>query len=183
MKIRVLLAGFMLVAVLFSANAQFRLDTGITVPLYVGNLGGSMYQVPYFIPFPELGVYYQFGLDMIKLGAGVRIPTLIIQSLLMPEIFMELNMDPFVMRASVSGGLFVTFGMLSQVVSDIGGEIQAFNAKPIFLPDISAAVKLWNVLQLTAGCIAWINMENTQYIYLAPYINGRLVFVFGGQKE
>lgn len=183
MKMRVVLVGFLLVAVLFSANAQFRLDAGVSVPLYVGNLGGSLYEIPYFIPIPELGVYYQFDLDMIKLGAGLRIPSLLIQSLLMPEIFMELNLEPFVMRASVSGGLFVTFGMLSQVTSQLGGEVQAFNAKPIFLPDISAGVKLWNVLQLTAGCIAWLNMENTAYIYIAPYINGRLVFVFGGDKK
>ncbi|MCK5007644.1 MAG: hypothetical protein KAR73_09670, partial [Spirochaetales bacterium] len=90
MKRIVLLAVFIAVLAL-PAFSQFRIDMGFGVPLTLAVIGNGQIQTnsdvgdflgDYHFPFPEAGLYYQFSVGPLKLAPGVRVFTLIFESVL-----------------------------------------------------------------------------------------------------
>ncbi len=129
-----------LVLVAVPTFAQWRLDVGAIVPRGVGlSIGGStettiggvdMASWP-FIPFPEAGLYYTGEFGPISMGVGVRAFTLIVETILWPNAFVEASFGPLVLEAQVGGGLFAMLGLAT--ASETGR---------VFLPDISAWFKI-----------------------------------------
>ena len=147
----VLLAGAM------SASAQVRLDIDINDPLYFGFSSAGVPQGmwnPYpYIPIPDAKLMYQFPLGPVNLGAGVRVFTLIIENILYPEIYAELNLNPFFIDASVGGFGFLMFGLLSDVLSGVGvNSLNGFYS--VVLPDVSVGYKVNDVFRISAGILA-----------------------------
>lgn len=159
-----------------AANAQFRMDVNISVPVYWGfqqaDIGsfGDFAQFAFVIP--ELDLYYQFDLGMVKLGLGARIFTLILESILVPDFFAEFHLDPIIIRGSVCGGAALLFGLYSDVVTGA-----------LIIPDVNVMVKLADFFRLGAGCTFIMNLEylDTGLIFI-PYVGARFTFVFGGDE-
>jgi hypothetical protein len=137
-----------------SAGAQLRLDIDINDPVYLGysNAGtrtGVWNQYPY-IPIPDAKLMYQLSLGPINLGGGVRVFSFIIENLMYPEIYGELDLSPFVLNVSVGGGAFLHFGLLSALANGTGYEkLNGF--QQVILPDISVAYKLNDIFRLSGG--------------------------------
>lgn len=170
-----------------SANAQFRLDVNVSVPVYYGFQTqvtgdfGAFAQFAFIIP--ELDVHYQFDLDIVKLGLGLRMFTLILETIALPDFFFELDIDPVVFRASICGGAALLFGLYNNVLTGA-----------LIVPDVSATVKLLklfgvssadggDMLRLGAGCAFITDFNNLDNFMFIPYANVRLVFVIGGAKQ
>ncbi len=134
-----------------TAGAQVRLDLGVSVPRGFGALSGGTLFTPEttefldktILPFPEAGVYYQFGGDLLKFGVGARFFTLILETVLWPNAFVELNLgDYFALQAQVGGGAFAYFGLASGTT-----------AGAVFFPDLSAWFKIGKVFRLGGGAL------------------------------
>jgi hypothetical protein len=111
MKRIVLLVAFIAVLAV-PAFSQFRVDLGFDIPLALGVLGNGEIQTSHeageflrdhILPFPEASLYYQFELGPLKLAPGVRIFTIILESVLWPNLMAELAFDPVFIQAQLGG--------------------------------------------------------------------------------
>jgi hypothetical protein len=173
-KFMVVLAILVLVAV--PTFAQWRLDVGAVVPRGVGlSIGGTttttisgvdMASWP-FIPFPEAALYYTGEFGPISLGVGARAFTLILETILWPNAFVEVNLGPVALEAQVGGGLFAMFGLVS--ASETG---------KVFLPDVSAWFKIGKKgnFRLGGGLIGLYMPEitGTDAIPFLLYLGGKV---------
>jgi hypothetical protein len=140
-----------------SASSQMRLDIGVMVPRGAGitiggatstTLGSDVGNWP-FIPIPEAGLYYQGDLGFLKLGIGARAFSFILESIVWPNAYAELDLGRVAIEAQVGGGAFLMFGLV--------------NPDPTFgnvvIPDLSAWLKLGKkgVFRLGGGVIGlWV---------------------------
>jgi hypothetical protein len=122
------------------AASEVRLDIGVMVPRGAGlTLGGSTTTTlgenlgswP-FIPLPEAGIYYQGDLGMFKLGIGARAYSVILETILWPNAFAELDLGKVAIEAQIGGGAFLMLGMLPT----------EFQTGKVFIPDVSAWFKI-----------------------------------------
>jgi hypothetical protein len=159
-------------------QVQFRLDPLVSVPFMLGAKDATSgtdlsFFVDYVIPFPELGVYAQFDFDMIKFGVGIRAFTLILVSLITPDVYVEFHLDPIVLRASVAGGFGAIFGMIP---------FTTFSG-PIIVPDINVSFKLGEIFRVGAGIAFIADFNNLDTFLYAPYVQARFVITMGGEKK
>ena len=173
-KFMIVLAILVLVAV--PTFAQWRLDVGAVVPRGVGlSIGGTtdtkisgvdMASWP-FIPFPEAAIYYTGELGPVSLGVGARAFTLILETILWPNAFVELNLGPVALEAQVGGGFFAMFGLAS-----------ATETGKVFLPDLSAWFKIGKKgnFRLGGGLIGLYMPEitDTDAIPFLLYLGGKV---------
>ncbi|MDA8424799.1 MAG: hypothetical protein M0Z80_01565 [Treponema sp.] len=113
--------------------AQFRLDFGVMVPRGISSTSGSTSEGSFvsswpFIPLPEAGIYYQGDLGPVKLGIGARAFSFILENIVWPNAYAELDLGRFALQAQFGGGLFATFGLLANSTS----------TGNVFIPDLSA---------------------------------------------
>jgi hypothetical protein len=168
-KLAILLALVLLVAVP-AAFSQFRVDLGFNAPISVGfsglDIDGESVDVPSFIPLPFGQIAYGLDLGPLTLGVGLKAYTLIIMSMAWPNLFVELDVDPIVITASAGGGLFIYFGALGSGTLDTH----------MFIPDLTAHLKLGRVARLGLGVMTFVASED-QGVF--PYIfYGSLQFSF-----
>ena len=136
--VALVLAGMTLVAI-SSLSAQARLDIGAIVPRGAGlTLGGGTTDTGAFIgnwpfiPVPDVGIYYQGDLGLVKLGIGARAFSLLIETIAVPNAFVELDLGKVAIEAQVGGGAFLMFGILP-TQANIGN---------YWIPDLSAWFKI-----------------------------------------
>jgi hypothetical protein len=154
------------------ANAQFRLDANIQVPFFAGlNLdslgisgGGS---IGAFIPFPSVEAAWQFPIGPIKIGVGARAYTVIIESFAWPNAFVELDLNPIVLRADFGGGAFLLFGIATT----------AYTAAMV-LPQIDVSWRLADWFRLGVGAIGIAPFEDMSNFGYAIYVSGRFTALF-----
>ncbi|HAE21156.1 MAG TPA: hypothetical protein DCG47_02375 [Spirochaetaceae bacterium] len=168
-KIAILVALVLLVAVP-AAFSQFRVDIGFNAPISIGfsgfDIDGESVDVPSFIPLPFAQLSYGFDLGPVNLGIGLKAYTLIIESLAWPTLFVELDVDPVIITASVGGGLFIYFGAIGNGTLDTH----------MFIPDLAAHLKLGRVARFGLGVMTFVASEEQE---LFPYIfYGSLQFSF-----
>jgi len=173
-RFMVVLAILVLVAV--PTFAQWRLDVGAVVPRGAGlSIGGStettisgvdMASWP-FIPFPEAALYYTGDFGPVSMGVGVRAFTLILETILWPNAFVEVNLGPVALEAQVGGGLFAMLGLVS-----------ATETGKVFLPDVSAWFKIGKKgnFRLGGGLIGLYMPEitGTDAIPFLVYLGGKV---------
>ena len=123
MKRIVLLVAFIAVLTV-PAFSQFRIDLGVDVPLTVGAISGSgvttssevgEFLRDHIFPFPEASFYYQFEFGPLRLAPGVRVFTLILESVLWPNLMAELAFDPVFIQAQLGGLIFALFGLANGI--------------------------------------------------------------------
>lgn len=154
------------------AEAQVRFDVNISVPYYFGvNLATSFgfsdqsldTVTKYVFPIPDFQLAYQFGTDVIRGGIGCRAYTLILESLVFPNLFVEWELHPVVLRADVGGGFFLFFGLFNYLA-----------AGQVLLPDLNVAVKLTDWFELGTGVIGFVPLQAQRSFGWAGYISARL---------
>ena len=158
---------------------QFRMDANLSWAIgffsVTGNtVTGSFSDIlKLAIIVPEFDAYAQLNLDVVRLGIGFRLFTLILESVIIPDIFCELNFDPLVIRLGVSGGALIPFGIFP--LDPVFG--------PTFAPDIYVGFKIAEIFRIGAGCTMIVSLENTDIAFLTPYINAKLVFALPEKKK
>ena len=160
--------------------AEFRADFGVLIPWRIGASAQSgdegeseSFDVLQFatLPFPELMVSYSGDLGPITVGGGLRGFTIILQSLFWPALYAEADLGPAVVHLNLGGGAFWTFGVL-------GG---AFETGGIFIPDLSAYLKIGKSFRLGLGVASIRGIEFDPDVEISPwvfYISGKFVTMF-----
>lgn len=151
----VVLAAVLALAAASPVFAQGKGQTDITlqVPYRFGIVDeGSDYSdvAKYAFLIPELRMAYYFGNDLIKVGPGIRLFTVIVESVVYPLVSVELDLDPVVINANVGGYAFFFFGLYNDIGT--GG---------VYLPELSIAYKLTDTIRLGTGAILFTAPEAT----------------------
>lgn len=134
--------GVIIILVMLTAPAfaQARIDVGAVVPRGAGFtlgestgtvIGGVDMESWPFIPFPEAGFYFTGQFGPVVAGLGVRVFTLILETILWPNAFVELNLGPLAVEAQAGGGFFAMAGLAN--ASEFG---------KVIIPDLSAWIKI-----------------------------------------
>lgn len=155
------------------AFAQWRVDIGADMPFYAGitdsivgdATGGN---IPYFIPFPNAALSYQFDLGLISLGVGAKVYSFILLNILSPMAYVEMDFDPLVVNLSAWGGGFLVFGLVNE-----------FLTENFIVPDLSVMFKLGKrqTLRLGGGVMTALSLEGSQGVF--PFIAyGTIKFSF-----
>ncbi len=182
----VLLVAALFLACAVSASAQFRIDLDVNMPVGFGySLSGgssSFAWNQFFIPFPDARLGWQFGEGLLDGGIGARVFTFIIENILYPEVFLELNLDPITISAAVGGYGFLEFGLLSAALQEIGlNNLSGFHN--ILIPDLNVAIKVTEWFRIGAGVFMITPFGSdlggilNNFVYSA-YINARFVLLF-----
>ncbi len=159
-----------------AANAQFRLDANIQVPFLAGiNLAAFGYEgsgsgatsIGAFIPFPSVEAAWQFPVGPVKIGVGARAFTVILESIAWPNAFVEVDLNPFVLRADFGGFVWALFGLYSNV-----------GTQALVIPQLDASWKIAEWFRLGVGVIAIAPFENMSQFGYAAYVSGRFVVLF-----
>jgi hypothetical protein len=117
------------------AFSQVRFDLGFDVPLTVGTITGSgvttssevgTFLQSYHFPFPEASISYQFGAGPVILAPGLRVFTVILETVAWPNLLAELRLGPIFIDAQVGGLLFGYFGV-----------VNGFDYGKVIMPDLS----------------------------------------------
>jgi len=165
-----------LFAITAAAGAQVRIDVNISKPLYLGAGStasggpvdlGSIDVTAAWVFFPEVQLYYQFGGEALHAGVGVRVFTFILQSILYPAAYVELELGPVVANLNVGGGWFGTFGL-----AGTGSQAGA-----VFFPDLNVGFNLTPWFRLGGGVYAaWAKAIPEGFLY-AVYVDARFIVV------
>jgi hypothetical protein len=163
----------------FPAFSQVRLDVGVDVPMQLWAVGGGKIQSDsdigeflrkHIFPFPEASFYYQFDLGPLKLAPGVRVFTLILESMVWPNLMAELAFDPVYIQAQLGGLFFLFFGLQNQ--AEYGA---------VFFPDLSIWFGLGKErrFRLGGGLLGmyWPDLT-TEGMGVVPYVGGKLSLLF-----
>ncbi len=125
-----------------AANVQF--DIGLNVPFLYGisfqdNDDIQKYSEYAFV-IPDLKLNYFWGTDTLRIGAGARAFTAIVETLAIPIVTAELNMNPLRFTASLGGQAFLLFGIYNNIIFE-----------NIFVADVNAAYKVNDWFHVGAG--------------------------------
>ncbi|MEA1910974.1 MAG: hypothetical protein U9N32_04745, partial [Spirochaetota bacterium] len=173
---KLILFGIIILMVIPGAFAQFRIDLAIDVPVKIGvsvsDLEGDSSNESVDVldfgtfPVPEALFAYQTSLGPVKVGGGIRVFSLILESIAWPHIFSELSLDPVPIgiNAGIGGGGFMMFGLFNDV-----------NTANLFIPDMHIAYKFGDTFRLGIGAMGFtgseLNIDGFPYII---YLTGRV---------
>ena len=158
------------------AFAQLRLDIGADIPRGLGGLaeGGAVISKEagqaldqYVFPFPEAGLYYQGSVGPMRIGAGVRLFTFILESVFWPNAFVELDAGHFVVACQLGGGAFGLFGLFSSMQTGA-----------VLIPDVSAWFKIGSSFRIGGGAIGFMLPNVSNSIIFAYYLGAKFAVVF-----
>lgn len=139
-----------------AAFAQWQVDIGADVPIYVG-LTGSMVDdvageaLQYIIPFPNASISYNFDFGLLNLGVGAKMYSFIVLNVLSPMVYLEADLDPVVVNLSAWGGGFLVFGLANKFLSE-----------SFIVPDLSVMFKLGKVFRIGPGVMTVIALSEKQ---------------------
>ena len=180
MKKIVLLLVLVAVIMVPSAFAQVRLDMGFLVPYKLGAVIGAVDDSGdstnedidvlsnFVFLVPELGVSYQFDAGPLKMGLGLRGYSLILETLLWPYAYAEMEVSRFVFNANVGGLGFLFFGLWNSVETG-----------DIVIPDISVSFKLGETFRIGVGSMFFLSSSlDTDNLLYTIYLAGRFRFLF-----
>lgn len=160
-----------------SAQTSY-MDIGVNVPFYWG-LGSTEVSnndvgaaLDYIFPVPDFTYGLMFGRGTVKFGVGARFFSLILESLIYPELLVRADFDPVVLRAGIGGGAFLFFGLYNDL-----------STSQVWVLEATAAYKLNDWFQLgLGGNLLYIASDSDfltgGYAY-APFVFAR--FALGGE--
>ena len=163
------------------ASAQFRADIGVDIPWQLGatvtNAFGEsegesidvLEALDFALILPEafVGLEGQFGL--FNLGIGARVFTVLVESLAYPAAFAEAEVGPVAINLQFGGGGFLLFGLYND-----------FLTGSVFIPDLSAHLRLGQSLRIGLGAAAFMGEEfaDADVVPYIVYISGKFVIRF-----
>ena len=115
------------------------------------------------IILPNVIAGYGTKLGPISVGVGARLYTLILQSMVYPVGFAEVELGPVAVGFNVGGGVFGFFGLHN-----------AFETSSILVPDLSAHFKIGRTFRLGLGglMVLGVGEEVQQAVPHVLYISG-----------
>jgi hypothetical protein len=157
------------------ASAQFRLDFEVAFPVFQGiNLGdlgvsggATIGQYLFLLPMIEAG--YQFGEGPVRFGVGARAVTFIVESLVWPDAFIEMDLNPVVIRGDLGGGAFLSFGRVNQVPDTSWTWV---------VPQIDVSFAHTDWFRLSGGVIALAPFDALNKSGFLLYVNARFLVLF-----
>jgi hypothetical protein len=182
MKKIVLIAALLSVLAIGTASAQsvqFRMDGNLSWAIGFFAVSGSTVSGTFgdvmklAIIVPEFDAYAQLNMDIVRIGLGFRLFTIILESVIIPDVFCELNIDPLVIRLGVTGGALFIFGIVP-IDPQFG---------PTFASDLYVGFKISELFRLGAGCSFIVDLNHSDIALLTPYINAKLVIALPEAKK
>ncbi len=175
---KLILIGIIILMVIPGAFAQFRIDLAIDVPVKLGvsvsdlNGGSANESVDVLefgtFPIPEALFAYQTSLGPVKVGAGIRVFSLILESIAWPHLYTELDLSPIVINAGIGGGGFMLFGLYNNV-----------DTANLLIPDMHIAYKFGDTFRLGIGAMGFTGNDlNTDVLPYIVYLTGRFSLLF-----
>jgi len=172
--------GAVVAAVLFcagaaGASAQFRLDFGVALPVFEGinlrelGVSGGATISQYLFLLPTIEAAYQFGEGPVRFGVGAKAVTFIVESLLWPNAFIEIDLNQVVIRGDLGGGAFLSFGRVNQVPD---------NSWTWVVPQIDVSFAHTNWFRLSGGAIALAPFSNMNKSGFLLYVSARFIMLF-----
>lgn len=159
------------------AFSQFRADLGVDIPWRLGATVTNAVGDPetesldvlsnITLLLPEAMVAYEARLGPVNLGIGARVFTFIIESLAYPAAFAEVELGPAAVNFNVGGGGFLFFGLFNHATS-----------ASLFIPDLSAHLKLGRSLRLGLGGAALVGSATQETFPFVVYLSGKFVVRF-----
>ena len=170
--------GIIVLIIIPGAFAQFRIDLAVDVPVKIGVSlsdldGGSTNESINVLefgtfPVPEALFAYQSSLGPVKLGAGIRVFSLILESIAWPHAYAELDLSPIVINAGVGGGAFMLFGLYNNI-----------DTANLILPDMHIAYKLGDTFRLGIGAMGFTGKDLGPDVFpYIIYLTGRFSILF-----
>jgi hypothetical protein len=165
-------------ALLLSANAafaQFRFDADIMIPfsaafisdiqtLGTGASSGSV-GIPYPFIVPDIQALLEADLGIVELGGGVRLFTVLIESLVYPNVFAEVNLAPVSINLSLGGFAFAFVGIYNGLAMT-----------DIMVADLNVGLSLTKWFRATVGFFGVTPLANPDGITGAFYAGCKFVF-------
>jgi hypothetical protein len=157
------------------ASAQIRLDFEIALPIFEGintrDLGvpGGATISRYLFLLPMVDAAYQFGEGPVRFGVGARAVTYIVETLLWPDSFVEIDLRHIVIRGDLGGGLFLSFGGVNQVPDKSWTWI---------VPQIDVSFAHTDWFRLSGGAIALVPFDNMDTFGFLLYMSARFIILF-----
>ena len=176
---RAILVVLMTAALVVPVFGQVRLDLGFDVPMTVGAISAGGVEVSgeageflrnHVLPFPELSLGYQFKAGPFSITPGVRAFTVVLLSVMWPNISTELQLGPVFFQVQVGGLAFAVFGLVNQ--ADFG---------KVLLPDLSVWFGLGKErrFRLGGGVLGMLVPELTSdAMLIVPYLGGKVALTF-----
>ena len=175
---RAILIAVLATAMVIPAFSQVRLDVGVEIPITVGVISSSGVETAgdvgeflgHPLPFPYANLGYQFSAGPVKIVPGLRVFTIILESILWPNVLAELELGPVSIDVQVGGLLFVVFGLYND--ADFG---------KVVVPDVSVWYGLGKKRQfrLGGGVIGLYVPELTdEAMAIVPYLGGKIALTF-----
>ncbi len=124
-------------------TAEVQIDLGLNVPYYVGitteddDLDAAL---DWLFLLPDAKVAWFHAVKPVRLGGGLRLWTLVLQSVVYPTLAVEADAGPFVLNAGAGGGMFLFFGLYS-----------GLQTAGVFVPDLSVGYRFTESFSLGAG--------------------------------
>ncbi len=125
--------------------AEVQVDIGINVPYYVGvrtDDDDIDEAVRWVFVLPDVKVNWFDEVGPVRIGAGGRLWTLILQSVIYPIVSLEADVGRFVLNTNLGGGLFINFGLYT-----------GMHFAGVFLPEFSAAYRMTDTFSLGTGAM------------------------------
>ncbi|MCX7026226.1 MAG: hypothetical protein NT061_01780 [Spirochaetes bacterium] len=144
--------------------SQIRFELGANAPVAAGSASaGSSAITDIFttigdfgiIPIPNLALFLQANMGFLKIGAGVKVQSLIVYSMAYPAAQVELALGPLMVDASVGGYYFAYYTI---------GNIYGLEQMDYLVPDLSIWLALGNkhTFRLGGGAIGVVPMDSLQ---------------------
>lgn len=170
------LAVILILVGVVSAGAQARFEVNVNWPLTIGinssNVlfsGSNINLSQYHFLLPDLRLYYQFGGDgLVRGGIGARAYSVIAESFIFPEAFVELNLTPIELEASLGGYLFGFFGLYNNLTT-----------ADLVMPDLNVGWQILPWLRLGGGVLFFMPTGanwSQNFVYMG-YIGARFIFL------
>jgi hypothetical protein len=125
----------------------------------------------YHFIIPDFELAWQFGGTPLRGGVGLRAYSLLIETFGFPQAYLEFELDPIVLRASLGGGAFFFLGLYSDFIINS-------DTLQVLIPDISASWKITDWFQLGAGFLAVAPANQIKNFFYLGYVNARFVLTF-----
>jgi|SRR6056297_2129054 len=125
------------------AAADSQVDIGLHIPYYIGidtedeDAGAAL---DYAFLVPDLKYNYFLNESGIRLGVGVRLFTVILESMVYPIVTVETDIGQFRLSGHVGGGAFLFFGLFNSIETG-----------QIVLPEVSVAYRFSESFSIGTG--------------------------------
>jgi len=179
-----LIAPLVVVLALVGGNAfaQFRMDIDVNVPFSAslvsdvmsinGGTSAASTSIPFTFVIPDIKALGQADLGIVRLGGGVRLFSVILETILFPEVFAEVKLGPVAANLSLGGYAYGFFGLYSN--------LHFWNVMTI---DASVGFDVTNWFRAQAGFFGLTPFDDMNNFVGVVYAGGKFILTPGANKH